>query len=48
MPTTLVLLHGFTGTGRTWDPVVARLDAERYTALAPDLRGHGAARVRGR
>ena len=45
MPTTVVLLHGFAGTGRAWDPVVARLDPERYTALAPDLRGHGAARA---
>ena len=44
MPTTVVLLHGFAGTGRAWDPVVARLDPERYTPLAPDLRGHGAAR----
>jgi 2-succinyl-6-hydroxy-2,4-cyclohexadiene-1-carboxylate synthase len=44
MPTTVVLLHGFAGTGRAWDPVVARLDPERYPALAPDLRGHGAAR----
>jgi len=44
MPTTVVLLHGFAGTGRAWDPVAQRLDRERYTALAPDLRGHGAAR----
>jgi 2-succinyl-6-hydroxy-2,4-cyclohexadiene-1-carboxylate synthase len=44
MPATVVLLHGFAGTGRAWDPVVERLDAERYTALAPDLRGHGGAR----
>jgi 2-succinyl-6-hydroxy-2,4-cyclohexadiene-1-carboxylate synthase len=42
MPATVVLLHGFAGTGRAWDPVVERLDGERYTALAPDLRGHGA------
>ncbi len=42
MRETVVLLHGFAGTGRGWDAVVARLDAERYTALAPDLRGHGA------
>lgn len=42
MRETVVLLHGFAGTGRGWDPVVARLDGERYTALAPDLRGHGA------
>jgi 2-succinyl-6-hydroxy-2,4-cyclohexadiene-1-carboxylate synthase len=44
MPTTVVLLHGFAGTGRAWDPVVQRLDRERYTPLVPDLRGHGAAR----
>jgi 2-succinyl-6-hydroxy-2,4-cyclohexadiene-1-carboxylate synthase len=44
MPATVVLLHGFAGTGRAWDPVVERLDPERYTALAPDLRGHGSAR----
>ncbi|HEX7300125.1 MAG TPA: alpha/beta fold hydrolase [Solirubrobacteraceae bacterium] len=44
MPATVVLLHGFAGTGRAWDPVAERLDSERYTALAPDLRGHGAAR----
>jgi len=44
MPSTVVLLHGFAGTGRAWDPVVERLDAERYTPVAPDLRGHGSAR----
>jgi 2-succinyl-6-hydroxy-2,4-cyclohexadiene-1-carboxylate synthase len=43
MPATVVFLHGFAGTGRAWDPVVGRLDPERYTALAPDLRGHGTA-----
>jgi 2-succinyl-6-hydroxy-2,4-cyclohexadiene-1-carboxylate synthase len=42
MRETVVLLHGFAGTGRGWDPVVARLDAQRYTALTPDQRGHGA------
>jgi len=41
MRETVVLLHGFAGTGRGWDPVVARLDAQRYTALTPDQRGHG-------
>jgi 2-succinyl-6-hydroxy-2,4-cyclohexadiene-1-carboxylate synthase len=41
-PPTILLLHGFTQTGRSWDPVVAAL-AERYRALAPDLRGHGSA-----
>ena len=44
MPATVVLLHGFAGTGRAWDAVIARIDGERYTPLAPDLRGHGAAR----
>jgi 2-succinyl-6-hydroxy-2,4-cyclohexadiene-1-carboxylate synthase len=42
MPATVVLLHGFAGTGRAWDGVIGRLAG--YTALAPDLRGHGAAR----
>jgi 2-succinyl-6-hydroxy-2,4-cyclohexadiene-1-carboxylate synthase len=42
-PETIVLLHGFAGTGRAWDQVVAGLDAERYRALAPDLRAHGSA-----
>jgi 2-succinyl-6-hydroxy-2,4-cyclohexadiene-1-carboxylate synthase len=45
VPTTVVLLHGFAGTRRAWDPVVQRLDPERYTPLAPDLRGHGDARA---
>jgi 2-succinyl-6-hydroxy-2,4-cyclohexadiene-1-carboxylate synthase len=44
MPATVVLLHGFAGTGRAWDAVIERLDRERYNALAPDLRGHGDAR----
>ena len=44
VPTTVVLLHGFAGTRRAWDPVVELLDRERYTPLAPDLRGHGDAR----
>src|SRR5579884_445528 len=42
MTPTLLLLHGFTHTGSSWEPVVAAL-GERYRALAPDLRGHGAA-----
>jgi 2-succinyl-6-hydroxy-2,4-cyclohexadiene-1-carboxylate synthase len=35
-----LLLHGFTHTGSSWDPVVAAL-GERYRVLAPDIRGHG-------
>lgn len=40
MTPALVLLHGFTHTGRSWD-AVARALRERYRPLAPDLRGHG-------
>ncbi|WP_354702016.1 alpha/beta fold hydrolase [Paraconexibacter sp. AEG42_29] len=36
----IVLLHGFAGTGATWDAVRAELDAGR-TVHTPDLRGHG-------
>jgi 2-succinyl-6-hydroxy-2,4-cyclohexadiene-1-carboxylate synthase len=42
MAPTLVLLHGFTHTGASWDRVVAAL-GERYLSLAPDIRGHGSA-----
>ncbi|MGZ6258794.1 MAG: alpha/beta fold hydrolase, partial [Candidatus Limnocylindrales bacterium] len=42
MAPNLVLLHGFTNTGASWDKVVAALP-ERYRPLAPDIRGHGAA-----
>jgi 2-succinyl-6-hydroxy-2,4-cyclohexadiene-1-carboxylate synthase len=38
----VVLPHGFTHTGASWDPVVAAL-GERYRALALDIRGHGSA-----
>ncbi len=38
----LVLLHGFTGDGRTWSEVAAHLPALHI--LAPDLPGHGASR----
>ena len=41
MPADLVLLHGFTQTGRSWQPVLHAL-AARYRAVAPDLPGHGA------
>ena len=42
MAPNLVLLHGFTNTGASWDQVVAAL-SERYRPLAPDIRGHGTA-----
>ncbi|HET9719428.1 MAG TPA: 2-succinyl-6-hydroxy-2,4-cyclohexadiene-1-carboxylate synthase [Solirubrobacteraceae bacterium] len=41
-PPTLVLLHGFTNTGASWQPVIRAL-GERYRAIAPDIRGHGRA-----
>jgi 2-succinyl-6-hydroxy-2,4-cyclohexadiene-1-carboxylate synthase len=38
----VVLLHGFGGTHRAWDAVVALLDPDRLRPLALDLPGHGA------
>jgi pimeloyl-ACP methyl ester carboxylesterase len=40
MPADLILLHGFTQTGRSWQPLGHAL-AGRYRAIAPDLPGHG-------
>jgi 2-succinyl-6-hydroxy-2,4-cyclohexadiene-1-carboxylate synthase len=37
-----LLLHGFTHTGASWQPVAARLE-DRFRTLAPDLPGHGSA-----
>ncbi|HEX3690935.1 MAG TPA: 2-succinyl-6-hydroxy-2,4-cyclohexadiene-1-carboxylate synthase [Solirubrobacteraceae bacterium] len=42
MAPNLVLLHGFTNTGASWDQVVGALP-ERYRPVAPDIRGHGSA-----
>ena len=36
----LVLLHGFTGTGESWDSFLDPL-TERYRLIVPDWRGHG-------
>ncbi len=41
----LVLLHGFTQTGRSWAPLTAELRG-RYRCFAPDLPGHGDASQR--
>jgi 2-succinyl-6-hydroxy-2,4-cyclohexadiene-1-carboxylate synthase len=41
VPQSVVLLHGFSGTQRAWDGVLALLDRERYRPLALDLPGHG-------
>ena len=38
----LLLLHGFTATGASWDAVRRLVDAGLYESEAPDLRGHGA------
>jgi 2-succinyl-6-hydroxy-2,4-cyclohexadiene-1-carboxylate synthase len=37
VPETVVMLHGFGGTARHWDRVVALLDRERYSPLALEL-----------
>jgi 2-succinyl-6-hydroxy-2,4-cyclohexadiene-1-carboxylate synthase len=42
-PQTVVLLHGFGGTRRAWDGVVALLSPKRSLPLALDLPGHGGA-----
>jgi pimeloyl-ACP methyl ester carboxylesterase len=36
----LLLLHGFSGSGTWWDPLVAEF-AESHTTIVPDLPGHG-------
>src|SRR5438309_2367987 len=41
----VLLLHGFTHTGASWEPVIGAL-GKRYRAVAPDIRGHGAASER--
>lgn len=41
MVESVVLLHGFGGTRRAWDGVLAHLPAERYRPLALDVPGHG-------
>jgi len=45
MAPTVLFLHGFTHTGRSWRPVIAAL-GERYTSVADDIRGHGDASER--
>ncbi|MEA2352567.1 MAG: hypothetical protein QOJ14_981 [Thermoleophilaceae bacterium] len=36
----VVLIHGITGSSKTWEDVIEPL-AENYTVVAPDLLGHG-------
>lgn len=40
MPERLVLVHGFTQTGRSWDPIRPLLE-DRFEVVTPDLPGHG-------
>lgn len=37
----VVLLHGFTQTGASWEPVLQILQGQGLTLVAPDLPGHG-------
>ncbi|MEY2966194.1 MAG: hypothetical protein RLY50_244 [Actinomycetota bacterium] len=37
---TIVFLHGFTQTGRSWDPITNAFEAT-YTCITVDLPGHG-------
>lgn len=37
----LLLLHGFTGSEESWEPLASAL-ADRFTTIAVDLPGHGA------
>ena len=41
MSGTDLLLHGFAGTGRSWDPVIQAAGAPHWRPNAPDLPGHG-------
>ena len=43
MAESVVLLHGFGGTRRTWDGVAARISPQRYLPVAIDMPGHGEA-----
>jgi 2-succinyl-6-hydroxy-2,4-cyclohexadiene-1-carboxylate synthase len=45
MTPSVVLLHGFTNTGHSWDRVIEALPDDT-DALAPDIRGHGDASAR--
>src|SRR5947199_2172883 len=42
MAESLMLLHGFTHTGASWEPVLEAL-GERYRGIAVDVRGDGTA-----
>jgi len=39
----LVLVHGFTQTGRSWAPLVERFTDAGHEVVTPDVAGHGSA-----
>src|SRR4029077_3897887 len=43
---TIILLHGFPDSLRSWDRVVALLQSENLRFIIPNLRGYGATRVK--
>lgn len=43
MSGTDLLLHGFAGTGRSWDAVIQAAGERQWRPKAPDLPGHGSA-----
>ncbi len=40
-PVNLICLHGWGGSGDSWNEFAGHLDGTRYRAICPDLRGHG-------
>lgn len=42
----LLLLHGYFGQGRQWEPFLETFSAH-YTVIAPDLLGHGTSTITG-
>ncbi|HEV2529033.1 MAG TPA: alpha/beta hydrolase [Thermomicrobiales bacterium] len=44
-PVPVVVLHGIYGTGMLFDGLRAALDPARYPITAPDIQGHGTARL---
>ncbi len=41
----LLLLHGFTGSAASWDPLAQRIAAEGWRVIAIDHLGHGASSI---
>ncbi|NDH41540.1 MAG: alpha/beta fold hydrolase, partial [Gammaproteobacteria bacterium] len=43
----LLLLHGYFGQGRQWEPFLEAF-SRHYTVIAPDLLGHGTSSITGK